>query len=562
VYLDLLPNRHSESLLRPPLGDTIQSPIPTADRITRVFSGGNIPPNVWDKDEEDEIEVDFNDFGKLFLPATTNSKPAIPKCKTQVVPVENPTFHEETRPLPAEIMTRKKMADKPLSVQNGIEINGNHLFYVDTQPRNVPSGMEFPTNRQPSSFLPDDDIIVYDAPHPRMTFRMSGPDTESTEGVRDVLTTNEHLPVGGFSSYERHAALPKSIPHSQPKSTISIVGEEQVSSLSQVTDTTPDPTSFGKPTLPDTAETTNAAMETGDTSTSTRLRAPPIMTPRQAKLWKSKFSRANKGTGTHKSPRTPFSTFGTMREEGLLRRLDGERDERYDERRRGDSDIEWGETTDGEDVAGVGKEIVAQEPEPELDTDMKRVLGMLKKGKGLNQANDDIDNGHGMEVDVDFDIATSMRFARGLTGPDAETHVTMYDIECEEIMRIEDDKGVGQVGSTSSEVDENEETVDEEEEEALRIEEAKFIRDGDLGSLDRDDDDEDDLGGSADTDESDEDNYEDNSFRFKLDRLRSMRNTVKGDLDVEDGPLEQNMTWADLDEAFIQDINVRSREFH
>ena len=58
---------------------------------------------------------------------------------------------------------------------------------------------------------------------------------------------------------------------------------------------------------------------------------------------------------------------------------------------------------------------------------------------------------------------------------------------------------------------------------------------------------------------ADEDNYEDNSFQFKLDRLRSMRNTVKGDLDDEDGPglLEQIMSWADLDdEAFI---NVRSR---
>ena len=572
----ILPSLHSESLLHSPLGDTIQSPIPTADRVTRVFSGGIIPPDEWDNDggdTEGEIEeVDFNDLGKLLLPTTTNSKTAIPKCKTQVVQVENPTVrgglttrnaNQKSRPLPTEIESRTKMADKLLSVQNGIGINGNHLFYVDTQPRNVPSGMEFPTSQQPSSsYLPggDDDIIVYEAPHPRNTFRMCGRDTDFTESSREILTTNEHW---GFSTYERHGALPTSGSHSQPKSTISIVGEEPVSSMSPMTVTTTEPASFtsitnGKSTLPDTVETTNAAKETSAATTTTRLRLPPITTPRQAKLWKSKLSRAKKG-----SPRTPFSAFGTMREEDLLRRLDGERDERYNERRKGDSDIEWGETTDdgGENVVDVGKEVVAEEPESELDIDMKRVLGMLEKGKGLNQASDDIDNGHGMEVDIDIDIATLQRFARGLTGPDAERHVTMDDIECEEIMRMEDegDRDVALKGSSSSEVDE--ETADEEEEEALRIEEAKFIRDEDLGNPDRDDDEEtDDLGESADDD--DDDNYEDNSFRFKLDRLRSMTKTVKGDPDVEDDILERNLSLADLDEAFIRDIDVRSKQFH
>ncbi len=75
-----------------------------------------------------------------------------------------------------------------------------------------------------------------------------------------------------------------------------------------------------------------------------------------------------------------------MRKEGLLRRLDGERDKRYNERRRGNSDLEWGNTTDddGEDVAGVGKEVVnmnMQGQEPDLDADMERVLGMLEKGR-------------------------------------------------------------------------------------------------------------------------------------------------------------------------------------
>jgi hypothetical protein len=109
---------------------------------------------------------------------------------------------------------------------------------------------------------------------------------------------------------------------------------------------------------PDTLETTNATTSTNTFTASTpRLRVPPITTPRQAKLWKSKLDRASRGTGTSKSAQNAsFSALGSMREEGLLRKLDGERDERYDERRRGDSDLEWGDTTDdyGDGVVGPG----------------------------------------------------------------------------------------------------------------------------------------------------------------------------------------------------------------
>jgi hypothetical protein len=216
---------------------------------------------------------------------------------------------------------------------------------------------------------------------------------------------------------------------------------------------------------------------------------------------------------------------------------------------------------------------------------MKRVLGMLDKGKGkagenLKQAND-IDNDHGMEVDVDIDIATMKRFVRGLTGADAGTYVTMDDIECEEIIRMEDAGGPGaeQRGSSDSDDendDENESAADEEEEEALKIEEAKFMNNGYLGNLDGDDieepddpaegsDNDDDEEGEEDDELDDEDDYEESSFQARLHLLRakSEQDAANGNFDDEDEDdlLERNMTWADKDEVFIQYLDVRCRQF-
>jgi hypothetical protein len=202
-----------------------------------VFSGNIPPPNVWDTEaEEDEIEeIDFHDVGKFFGPLATPSKTTIPKRKTEFVPVENTTVHDEliirngnldTRPLPAKIV------DKTLSPPNGIGIgtaaqspvNGSHLFYVDTQPSDIPNGLEVFTI-QPSSELPadDEDVIVYDAPHPRNNLRMSGREKETTEDVSGVSTTNNHGPVAvntsGFSSYKRPAALPSLVSHAGGRTT-------------------------------------------------------------------------------------------------------------------------------------------------------------------------------------------------------------------------------------------------------------------------------------------------------------------------------------------------------
>ncbi len=95
-----------------------------------------------------------------------------------------------------------------------------------------------------------------------------------------------------------------------------------------------------------------------------------------------------------------------------------------------------------------------------------------------------------MEVDIDVNIETLERFVKGLTGGDAGS-ITIEDIECEEIIRMEDggDEDSKQTGSSGNEDDSDEGTVDEEEE-VLRVEEAKFIADGDLGNLDGRDDEE------------------------------------------------------------------------
>ncbi|KAF8964957.1 hypothetical protein BDZ97DRAFT_2074997 [Flammula alnicola] len=112
-----------------------------------------------------------------------------------------------------------------------------------------------------------------------------------------------------------------------------------------------------------------------------------------------------------------------MREEAQLHR----QDPRRSERRRGDSDLEWGDTDD-DDVQQVD----------EVEEGVQEFLGWSDKGKGRETAGqdtgegeakdkEDVDDAHGMEVDA-LDLAAMRNFVGGLLGAEAGKHVTMDDV--------------------------------------------------------------------------------------------------------------------------------------
>jgi hypothetical protein len=110
-----------------------------------------------------------------------------------------------------------------------------------------------------------------------------------------------------------------------------------------------------------------------------------------------------------------FGSFGAIMSEAQLRGDDEQfgkgKDPRWEERRRGDSDIDWGDTDEDDDGGGAVR--VADDV-------------------------DEVSNGMGaMELDSDIDVDAMKAFVKGMS-VNGGRHVTMDDIADEERMRLED----------------------------------------------------------------------------------------------------------------------------
>ncbi|KAJ3508528.1 hypothetical protein NLJ89_g5705 [Agrocybe chaxingu] len=525
--------------------DTERSHVPTADSVSRVFSGGDLPLVESDSDEDEDAEeieeVDFNEVGKLFDDSAQTKTTIVRKSKlseaTTVVEHQFTGFYVDTPPAVAanaaaqtNVDDLAKMVEETLSATdepNDIAMadepapSHENLFFIDTAPTPIPTELA-PTGHSPPTVLldDDDDIIVYVAPHPRNT-------THETKEDTPEATTGPQPDTSHFSPYARPGALP-----SQP---------EAASSSSA----NPPP----PPPIPEPPSLSSIAFSFSKTATPARLATPPISTPRQAKIWKRKrergFARKKKGK------LTSFGAFGAMREEALLHN----RDPRRAERRKGDSDLEWGDTDDDETADDV----------EEVFASLRDVNGDAKvdtKGKGkarddnssLKNAEEDV---HGMDIDPDMqmDLTAMKSFVGGLLGSSAGQHTTMADIVDAAVMQIEDEDNANEEERGSSGEEE------EKEEDLMKAEEDMIIAE----ALEFSDEDED-----EDEDEEDEDQTPRTSFQARLERLREKARSKKpedesfdyymdddSEEDSDDGwPdfSDQARTAAERDEAFIQEI--------
>jgi hypothetical protein len=259
-------------------------------------------------------------------------------------------------------------------------------------------------------------------------------------------------------------------------------------------------------------------------------------------------------------------------EEGDVVWMDGV-DERWQERRRGDSDLDWG-TEDEDD----GKEMHSSNHQPsDIPTTTSPTNAIQKplseKAKGKQKAKDeepniDIDieqiekDEHGMEVDADLDVDAMKAFVSGLIGNKAGEHVSMDDVMDERKLRMEDEEFVRGVGGAVGSSDDDDDDDDEEEEEEDKV-----------GDGEDDDDDEEEeeeeldevlrleekliLGESDDDDEDDDDDDEvdmtpRSGFKARLEKLREKARSQKPrDAEPDEGEDEdedmvtKNMAWAD-----------------
>lgn len=323
-----------------------QGHVPTAQRVTQIFSGADLS----DDENEELEEVDFADLGRIR--AEVDAAPINPTASTRVteeqftghytettiassstivesstagteVTIEKeeisidiaPTPAQGSTPIPAtddshpvtttlvesvevqlDVMSidEKSLPDANMAPPPEPLEGKEDLFYVDTTPAPIPMEMKPPPLPVLSEQVPDDDddVIVYVAPHPRRATPAATPQVKTSP-------------------------LPTAPP-----------AHESVSF------------SFANSPAP-------------------KLRArkqAPVLTPR-ARRQTGAAARQRAARINKRRVKGGFASFGAIMSEARLHDEEENRDPQFDERRRGDSDVDWGDEDETGDGVAEGMQL-------------------------------------------------------------------------------------------------------------------------------------------------------------------------------------------------------------
>ncbi|KAH9032423.1 hypothetical protein EDB85DRAFT_2145544 [Lactarius pseudohatsudake] len=377
-------------------GEQETSHVPTAERVYRIFHGGNAAPQPSEplSDEEELLEIDYADLGRFMneIEATAasskNTKTTIPAAAIAATSIAT-SVQDDNQP-----------------VLTTIE-EGPTGFYIDTRPSPVQdsstSTNDIAVEHPGPGILgedigedDDDEIIVYVAPHPRNgklpsvhTQSLLDAKTPPSSGPASVAA-----PVHQKTDDAPHApALP---PEPEPK-------------------LWPEP--VPKANVPAPAPAPALAFK--DFSFSL-LSSSPKPTYHRAR-WPRRIAR-------RKAERNRmFGSFGAMRAEATLRELDPRRAEQ----RRGDSDVDWGGSTSGlaevEDSEDDGGMLVDEDIKADAMAAFVRSMGAagqahisagdLEDEERIRQEDADEDeeedksgsSGNEEDVDTELELADGMR---------------------------------------------------------------------------------------------------------------------------------------------------------
>ncbi|KAI0633502.1 hypothetical protein C8Q77DRAFT_1209507 [Trametes polyzona] len=510
-----------------------KSHAPTADTVSRVFN--LLPENA---DEEELEEIDFADIGRLQAEVDAAAAAAAantPHTAKSDSPKEALPFFVDVTPFAA------------LSVADGSQIQ------VDRVKGTLGDASD------------DDDVVVYVAPHPRHGKDVSPPQVPSEPAVLAPSTSViTGLPLGS-GTLPQSQPIPDSKTNTPAGSQLPSVSlsldtlypeESKSASEQSATGIAPDaadlppPPSFGSVSF---------SFDKATPKKQTR-RLHPVGTPRSL-LKRSRKVRRKSLRG--------FGAYGAMHEEALLHEVDPRRDEQ----RRGDSDVNWG------------------------DSDSDDGVEELSTGVG------------GMEIDESISLSAMKGFVHSMSAEGSQ-HVTMDDVADIERIRKEDEE-VQVRGADSAEEDTEDDegeddkegpaasaegaessSTDDEVEAVVHAEEAELIGerqsdndDAHHGSVppgpevdghddgppggESEDEEEDD----ADDDDEEEESSDDEEtpkrrFQARVERFRAQSSKGKGKAratefdDSSDEAMSVQMTWADEDEEnfqLIEDILENNR---
>lgn len=408
-------------------------------------------------------------------------------------------------------------------------------FYVDTTPAPV-AARSIPVATARMEVLGDDDeeIIVYVAPHPRISLSRTTTPAPVTSTLETITTTSI---LTGRELTERHTITNTTI------STLPSVPETNLPS---------EEPSAHESAHENTQEATTFAIESQEVEASVIAEPPsldsmsfsfePSSRKKQArKLFpvggpRSLLQRSKKPR--RRMPRH-LGAFGAAVSEAQLQREGRARDPREAEQRRGDSDVNFGESSDDEV--------------------------------------EDVLNGVGaMDLDADAEISVeAMKSFVKSMGAEGSRHITMDDIADAERIKAEDaeqQKGRSNRESEAGDSEENQDNEDASEDEdegrsdaemeaVVRATERELIGEDSETEENEDEDDDDDEDASSDDGDSPK-----AGFKARLARMRARqhgRTDVKGKgrqlEESSDEDMDINVTWADDDEDFIAKIQVCSR---
>ncbi|KAL1945851.1 hypothetical protein VTO73DRAFT_1853 [Trametes versicolor] len=507
-----------------------KSHVPTADSVSRIFKA--VPENVAHSSggEEELEEFDFADIGKIQAAVDAGRAAGASVKASQTVSVKQET-----------------------------------AFFVDTTPMAILSaarGQQIATNQLHGTLgeaSDDDDVIVYVAPHPRHdrpTPAPAAPTEPITSAFIPTTSIITGLPIGAAAVPEASSAPLAGQPAPTFQLSLDTLFPEEPSPAPEPSEigVAPDAADLPPPPLFD-----NFAFSSLDTATPKKQtrRLHPVGTPRSL----LKHSRK-----ARRKPLRGFGSYGAMHEEALLHEVDPRRDEQ----RRGDSDVNWGDSDEEDGVE-------------ELST-------------GIGD----------MEIDEGIDLAAMKRFAYSMSAEGSQ-HVTMDDVADMERMRQEDEEepvrgaesaeeeeaGASKTrnGPTASdhesESESESESGDDEIEAIIRAGEAELIGESEdegaarsskagrgnaggegNGEVRHSEEGEDEDDEESDEDEDDEEDDSDDEetpkrgFQARLERLRSSTSKGKGKArakdsdDSSDEAMSVQMTWADEDEDFIDTIEA------
>jgi hypothetical protein len=478
---------------------------------------------VFNGDDEDDVdaevsgveepleEIDFSEIGKLqaVVDAAAAKRPENPASGHQVISeVEErfTGFYIDPNPGPSPRAARSSHAAETALGDSEDEV----IVYVAPLPR---AGPITPPRSEPVQQTQPYTSILTGKQGPADEVATSEPCTEETVGTvsQDVMEakTTEHFAAESHTPAVETTGEPDQTPATTSEKVtekVEVVIESEVKAV--VAEETPPVTAA--PAFSDV--TFSFASKLTQEKKLTR-KVHPVRTP------KALLRRAQ----PRRKPLRGFGTFGAQLEEAHLH--EGEReDPRKNERRRGDSDLDWGSGSEVEDA-----------------------IEELSTGIG------------GMEIDEDLDANAMASFVKSMSA--AGSHqVTMDDLADIERLKAEDEEDES---SSSGSEDEK----DSELEAVVRMEEDAFVAEANVNTADGkaedilNSDDEQDEDVSSDDEETPR-----RGFQARLEKIRKSANGKQKFIpaedmssdedDDEDVELSLDMPWADKDEEYIEIIQV------